>query len=139
MAQLTFKGFPAAAFDWFAGIAQNNNKDWFEANRATFESAVKAPLSALMEDAAETFGGQVKLSRPHRDVRFSKDKSPYKRNLFAVLHSFNDENSAQMTAAGLYCSISADGLFAGTGYYEMTPDQLARYRAALGDDPQAAR
>ncbi len=125
MAELTFEGFPPATFAWFRELAENNERAWFEANRATFEAAVRDPLAALMADAAATFGGTLKLARPQRDVRFSPDKRPYKQNLFGVVHS------RPGTDAGLYASVSAEGVMVGTGYWEMASDQLARFRAAI--------
>lgn len=137
MVELNFSGFSQDTFVFFQELADNNEKAWFEENRDRLDSGVKLPMAALLDDAANEFGGIVKLSRIHRDVRFSKDKSPYKTNLFGVIHSRGEANAGQMTAAGLYCSISAEGLYAGTGYYEMTPDQLMRYREALGDTRKA--
>ncbi|MEO1103932.1 MAG: DUF2461 domain-containing protein [Pseudomonadota bacterium] len=137
MAELSFKGFSDKTFGFFEELADNNEKAWFEAHRDTFETAVRTPMMALMAAAAEAFGGEVKLSRIHRDVRFSKDKSPYKTNLFGVIHSRSDPGAKQVKAAALYTAISAKGLYAGTGYYEMSADQLARYRAALNDTRKA--
>ena len=62
------------------------------------------------------------MFRPYRDVRFSKDKSPYKTNIAATL------------SRGGYISLSWQGLGAGSGYYGLMPDQLERFRAAVADD-----
>ena len=134
-----FTGFPAAAFDWFEGIIENNNKEWFEANRATFDASVKAPMVALFDEAQAKYGGTIKLARPNRDVRFSPNKMPYKQNLFAVLHSRPDLKPGEMTSAGLYASLDAFGLYGGTGYYDMSSDQLKRYREAIDDRRKAAK
>lgn len=143
MAELTpethepgFTGFPPAAFVFYATLADNNEKAWFEANRDTFETAVKAPLAALLADGAETFGGTVKISRPFRDVRFSRDKTPYKDRLFGGIHPAAKGSSDR--GSGLYAAISAEGVVAGAGYHDMAPDQLARYRAALDDETSGA-
>ena len=69
------------------------------------------------------------MFRQHRDIRFSADKSPYKTNTYGVLRG------ADIAGEGLYASISADGLIAGSGYYVMARDQLERYREAVADDP----
>lgn len=129
---MSFGGFPKAAFAYFEELAENNEKGWFEDNRERFERDVKEPLSAFLEEAATAYGGTVKLSRPHRDVRFSKDKSPYKLNLFGLLHS------QPKTEAPLYASLDANGFVVGTGYHEMGRDQLARFREALLDGRKAA-
>lgn len=133
MVELTGEGFPAEAFAWYEALGENNTKAWFEDNRVVFERAVRGPMMALMAHAEGEFGGVVKLSRPHRDVRFSKDKSPYKTNLFAVIHSRVDADTGAPKPAGLYVSVSSEGVVAGTGYHEMSSDQLTRYREALRD------
>ena len=84
-----FEGFPPAAHRFFRSLERNNNKAWFEANRAIHETAVRDPLRALVEELDSTFGtiapeiiGDPKRSlfRINRDIRFSKDRSPYKTN-----------------------------------------------------------
>lgn len=134
---MSFSGFPPQAFDWFESIIENNNKEWFEGNRTTYDDAIKAPMQALFEEAQARYGGTIKLARPHRDVRFSPNKMPYKQNLFAVLHSRPGLKGGEMTSAGLYASVDAFGLYGGTGYYEMSGDQLKRFRAALDDRRKA--
>jgi uncharacterized protein (TIGR02453 family) len=69
----------------------------------------------------------VRMFRQHRDVRFSRDKSPYKTTTYGVIEERPD-------GAALYAQLSARGLFAGTGYYTLTADQLARFRDAVADD-----
>lgn len=132
-----FTGFPDDAFAFLRQLADNNEKRWFEANRARFEDGVKAPLTALLEDASREFGGAPKVMRIHRDVRFSPDKSPYKTNLAGLVRAATDAGDTSETSGGLYASVAADGLTCGTGYYEMSNDQLVRYRSAL-DDPAKA-
>src|SRR5262245_33883874 len=71
------------------------------------------------------------MFRQHRDVRFSRDKSPLKASTYGVASRPGSE-------AGLYVAISADGLVAATGYYRLARDQLERYRAAVLDDAGGA-
>lgn len=120
-----FSGFRAQAFAWFAELEKHNERDWFQANRATYEQQVRGPLEALLQQEAEARGGVVRLARQQRDTRFSQDKSPYKTRTYGVVHERPD------SLAGLYAELSADGLFAGSGYYMLLPDQLERYRAAI--------
>src|SRR5260370_40674717 len=75
-------------------------------------------MPELLDELAPAFG-EPKIFRPYRDVRFSKDKSPYKTNIGAVVGDG-------------YIQLSASGLAAGTGMYGMAPDQLDRYRLAGG-------
>ncbi|MEM7545248.1 MAG: DUF2461 domain-containing protein [Pseudomonadota bacterium] len=114
----------SGACDWFAALEANNNKAWFEQNRAVWEDGIRDPLTALLNDAAAARGGSVKVFRLNRDVRFSKDKSPYKLSTSGYI-------SPDEGAAALYVSLSKDGLYVGCGYYDMTRDQLARFRAAV--------
>ena len=123
-----FNGFGRRAIDWFKELEADNSKAYFEATRETFETDVKAPMTALLEETAATVGGEVKLFRPYRDIRFAKDKSPYKKNFYGVVHS------RPGSAAGYYAAISVKGLAAGTGYYEMAADQIERFRQAVDDE-----
>jgi uncharacterized protein (TIGR02453 family) len=123
-----FAGFPPEAFSWFAGLEADNSKRWFDAHRTTYEAAVRGPLEALLEELADEFGGRVKLFRQHRDTRFSADKSPYKTTTYGVVGDRPDSRAA------LYLQLSAGGLFAGTGYYQLAADQLARLRDAIAAD-----
>ena len=123
-----FAGFPSEAFSWFAGLEADNSKRWFDAHRATYDAAVRGPLEALLEELADESGGRVKLFRQHRDTRFSSDKSPYKTTTYGVIADRPDSRAA------LYLQLSATGLFAGTGYYQLAADQLTRLRDAIVDD-----
>jgi uncharacterized protein (TIGR02453 family) len=122
-----FTGFPRATFRWFTGLEADNSKAWFAANRETYDNAVRGELEALLEELADELGGRVKLFRQHRDTRFSRDKSPYKTTTYGVIA---DRPNGE---APLYAQLSADGLFAGTGYYRLATDQLTRFRAAIDD------
>ena len=117
-----FTGFKRAAFEWFEGIERNNSKPWFDAHRETYERDVRGQLDAMLEELTGDFDGRVKLFRQHRDIRFSKDKSPYKTATYGLI---GDRPGSD---AGLYAQLTAAGLFAGTGYYRLSPDQLERYR-----------
>jgi uncharacterized protein (TIGR02453 family) len=123
-----FTGFPRATFEWFAGLEADNSRAWFAANRATYDEAVRGALEALLEELADDFGGRVKLFRQHRDVRFSRDKSPYKTETYGLIL---DRPSS---LAALYAQLSSQGFFAGTGYHELATDQLTRFRDAVADD-----
>jgi uncharacterized protein (TIGR02453 family) len=117
-----FRGFPREAFEWFAGLERDNSPAYFTATRELYERAVRGGLEAMLEELAEEFGGPVKVFRQQRDLRFSPDRSPYKTRTYGLV------------GGRLYAQISASGLYAGTGYHQMTPDQLGRYRAAVADD-----
>ena len=122
--QAPFLGFGEGALDWFRGLEAENSKAWFEANRANWERGIHDPLERLLEELAADLGGSVKIFRQNRDIRFSKDKSPYKTNTYGVVRVPGSES-------GLYVSISSKGLGAGSGYWRMAADQLQRYRDAV--------
>jgi uncharacterized protein (TIGR02453 family) len=124
----SFEGFGPEVQDWFAGLEADNTKEYFAARRDFFTASIRDQMEALLGELAETFGGEVKMFRQNRDIRFSPDKSPYKINTYGVLLG------SDLATHGLYASISARGLVAGSGYYMMARDQLERYREAVADD-----
>jgi uncharacterized protein (TIGR02453 family) len=117
---MAFRGWPAEALEFFEGLEADNSKTYWERNRHVYETAVRAPMEALVEEL-EPEWGEGRIFRPYRDIRFSADKSPYKTNIAAVVGDG-------------YIHLGADGLGAGCGMYEMAPDQLDRYRKAVADD-----
>jgi uncharacterized protein (TIGR02453 family) len=122
-------GFGSAAFTWFAELEQHNDRAWFAAHRDVYETQVRGPLEALLDALCDELGGgRVKLFRQHRDTRFSRDKSPYKTRTYGII------GERPASRAALYLELSRPGLFAGTGYYGMAADQLARFRAAVDDE-----
>ena len=123
--RMTFRGWPADAFDFYQGLEADNSKTYWQANKARYEESVKAPFEALLAELDEEFG-PFRLFRPYRDVRFSKDKSPYKTAAAA--------SSEGERGTGLYVQLSAAGLMVGSGYYHMASDQLGRFRDAVDDE-----
>jgi uncharacterized protein (TIGR02453 family) len=123
-----FEGFGTEVCEWFHGLETDNSKEYFAGRREFFEDAIRGEMQALLTELAERFGGEVKMFRQNRDIRFSADKSPYKTSTYGVLRG------AGVAAQGLYASISARGLVAGSGYHVMARDQLDRYREAVADD-----
>jgi uncharacterized protein (TIGR02453 family) len=123
-----FTGFPTAAFDFYERLGADNTRTFWQANKATYTAAVREPLDALLADLDEF--GPFHVFRPYKDVRFSKDKIPYKDHQGAYGESEG--------GAGFYVQISAGGLMAATGYYAMANDQLARFRAAVDQPAQGA-
>lgn len=124
----TFDGFGLKVRRWFEGLEADNSREYFAAHRDVFEEAIRDQMEALLAELSKQFGGEVKLFRQNRDIRFSPDKSPYKTNTYGVVHG------SELAAHGLYASISARGLVAGSGYHIMARDQLERYRDAVDDD-----
>jgi uncharacterized protein (TIGR02453 family) len=123
-----FEGFGPQVRRWFNGLEADNSREYFTANREVFEEAIRGQVEALLTELGEKFGGDVKMFRQNRDVRFSPDKSPYKTNTYGILHG------PEVPGGGLYASISVDGLVAGSGYHLMARDQLDRYREAVDEE-----
>jgi uncharacterized protein (TIGR02453 family) len=123
-----FAGFGLEVQTWFQGLEADNSKEYFTATRDFFEESVRGQLTNLLAELSHTFGGEVKLFRQNRDIRFSPDKSPYKTNTYGLLLG------SGIALHGLYASISADGFVAGAGYHVMARDQLERYRERAADD-----
>jgi len=115
-----FRGWTEDFQRFFIGLGMDNSKRYFEANRKTYEQKVRDPMVTLLRSLENEFGPS-KVSRPNRDIRFSKDKSPYKTNIYG--HT-----------AGGYVSLDAKGLVTGGGQYELSPQALARYREAVAKD-----
>lgn len=127
-----FAGFPPEAFGFYAEleVEGNNTKAWFDEHRETYEDAIRLPMEQLLARAAdEGFGDDGKVFRPNRDVRFSKDKRPYKLHCGAVIG--HDDGTDRAT---LYVQVDAEGLLAGRGYWHLSRDQLDRFRRAIDDE-----
>ncbi len=118
---MAFNGWQAEAIEFFEGLEADNSKAYWQDHKGDYDKLVKAPMEELLAELKKEFG-EGKVFRPYRDVRFSKDKAPYKTNIAATLSN------------GGYVSLSSEGLGAGSGYYMLMPDQLERYRAAVAND-----
>jgi uncharacterized protein (TIGR02453 family) len=139
---MPFSGFGPQAVPFFKALAFHQTKDWFEANRAIYEDEIKGPLGDLVEELAARFAKakmplkgdrKASLFRIYRDVRFAKDKSPYKTNAGAVLTRTGTKNDPGL----IYVHVAADGCFIAAGFYQPEPEALARLRAAIARAPKA--
>jgi uncharacterized protein (TIGR02453 family) len=120
-----FAGFPLAGLDFYEDLEADNSKAFWTAHKDVYDSAVREPMVALIAELEDDFG-PGKIFRPYRDVRFSKDKVPYKNHQGAVVHA--------APGAGWYVQIGAPGLFIAAGIYAASPDQLARLRTTIDDE-----
>ncbi|MGY2029640.1 DUF2461 domain-containing protein [Nocardia gipuzkoensis] len=120
-----FTGFPLAGPDFYEDLEADNSKAFWTAHKQIYDEAVLAPMKALVAELEPDFG-PAKIFRPYRDVRFTKDKSPYKTAQGAVVRA--------APGAGWYVQINAAGLYVGGGFYQGSPDQLAQLRATIDDD-----
>jgi uncharacterized protein (TIGR02453 family) len=120
-----FRGWSDAAVDFYRQLEADNTRTFWTAHKDVYESEVRAPFEALSDLVTDEFGA-LRIFRPHRDVRFSRDKTPYKTRCYAVAEGEGGE--------AYYVELSARGLVAASGYWMMANDQLARYRAAVDDE-----
>jgi uncharacterized protein (TIGR02453 family) len=118
---MAFTGWPVEALEFFEGLEADNSRSYWLAHKAVYDDQVRGPMLALLTELEPEFGAG-KIFRPNRDVRFSKDKSPYKTAMGATLE------------LGGYIQLNAWGLAAGSGMYQMAADQLDRYRQAVVND-----
>jgi uncharacterized protein (TIGR02453 family) len=118
---MAFRGWPVEAVEFFEGLEADNTKAYWQDNKGVYERCVRTPMDDLLGELEAEFGAG-KVFRPYRDVRFSRDKTPYKTNI-----------AAHVGDSG-YVTVSADGLGVGSGMFMMAPDQLERFRAAVADD-----
>ncbi|HXC25442.1 MAG TPA: DUF2461 domain-containing protein [Gemmatimonadaceae bacterium] len=142
-----FPGFRPAALTFFRGLKRNNSKSWFEENRQVYEAEVKHPMLLLIEEIDARLGevapeivGHPKRSmfRLHRDIRFSKDKSPYKTNAAVwFYHRDAGHGVGGQTAhggAGLYFQLAPNDTFIGGGIWMPPSPTLKRLREVIAED-----
>ena len=141
----SFKGFSPDARKFLRALRKNNDRDWFNANKARYEASVKAPLIELVSDVGVDLDqyspGYVTdpkraVYRIYRDVRFSNDKSPYKTHVAAVFAIKGPEKHA---GAGFYFHFSADELLVGGGVYAPGSSELLKIRQHIAADPDELR
>jgi uncharacterized protein (TIGR02453 family) len=124
---MTFTGIPVAALDFYEDLEADNSKSFWTAHKHVYDDAVRAPMEALAAELEPEFGAP-KLFRPYRDVRFAKDKTPYKTT-----------QGVWFADSARYVAISAAGLFVAGGYWGTESDQVQRLRRAVGDDVAGAQ
>ncbi|MBV8244297.1 MAG: DUF2461 domain-containing protein [Candidatus Eremiobacteraeota bacterium] len=136
-----FDGFSPAALRFLRDLKKNNERAWFQARKERYETELLAPLQALTADLATALQKEkipiaADPKRPtfriYRDVRFSRDKSPYKTNLGTYL-PYKGQRGAP---GGLYVHIEPKESFAAVAFYELDRPLLERWRRAMAEDPK---
>ena len=122
---MSFRGWPSAAVEFYERLEADNSKAFWQANKHIYDEQVKGPMEALSDEIATEFG-PMKIFRPHRDVRFSKDKAPYKTWIGGVTEGDGGE--------AYYVGLSAEGLMTASGYWHMAKDQLEKFYEAIDRD-----
>jgi uncharacterized protein (TIGR02453 family) len=129
-------GFSTESFTFLRGLEDNNNRDWFNENKAQFTAHLEQPFADMLEalsnrlmDASRPLsGGKSTMFRMNRDVRFSKDKTLYKTNVSGIL---TPSGSKSEVSSILYLQLQSGGGFAAAGYYNLSPKQLIPIRDAI--------
>lgn len=138
--------FGKELFAFLRDLKEHNDRDWFAANKNRYEEAVREPALAFVEDFAPHLeeisehlradarrsGGS--LFRIHRDIRFSKDKTPYKTSI--GIH-FRHEAAADAHAPGLYLHLEPGSVFVGGGIWHPDSKATLKIREAIVRDPDA--
>ncbi|MHC8496842.1 MAG: DUF2461 domain-containing protein [Actinomycetes bacterium] len=122
---MAFTGFAPAALQFYDQLEANNTRAWWLEHKSTYDEQVREPMRELLDAVSDDFG-PARIFRPNRDVRFSKNKDPYKTGIAAMVQLED--------AVGYYIQFSTSGLFIGGGWYAPLGSQLARFRASV-DSP----
>jgi uncharacterized protein (TIGR02453 family) len=143
---MAFTGFRPAAWQFLRGLKRNNRREWFEARREIYEGEVRGPIRELLDEldvrlatlAPELVADPRKsVFRIHRDVRFSKDKSPYKTNAgFWINHRGLGRSAAAVVhgGAGLYFHLEPRASMIAAGIWMPPQPALVRIRSAIAAD-----
>ena len=139
-----FAGFEPDAMGFWYELAGEMNKAWFDANKARYEALWVRPMKALLVEVAARLGpayrplklAEPKVMRIHRDVRFSKDKTPYKTHIGGVITTAGG-SLAEGGVAAMYVHVGIDEELCGVGTYMFDRDRLARWRKAVAGKPGA--
>jgi len=129
-----------STFNFLKNIAKHNNRDWFTENKPHYQTAL-ANFKAFMETVInkmsfhdEIEGNKAKVFRIYRDVRFSKDKTPYKTNFSAGM-----QRATKLRRGGYYVSIQPNNTFVGGGFFQPEKEDLKRIRQDIAADAQPMR
>src|SRR5690606_32187076 len=139
-----FTGFADERARFFHALARNQNREWFLAHKHEYEQGWREPMLALLWEVrakvVRTYGedvlGEPKVFRIFRDVRFSRDKSPYKAHVAGYLPLVSTGGRVPGPVA-LYVHLGTDR-YVGAGHWMMDAAQLARFRSAVLDERRGA-
>ncbi len=148
MKRSQFSGFPEEMFTFLRELASNNNREWFNENKARYQDSVVRPVSEFIVDMAPGLEGVsgrfVADPRPHRgsmfriyrDTRFAKDKRPYKESVGC---HFRHAGGKDAHTLGYYLHLQPDNCRVGAGIWKPEPSDLAKIRSAIAEREQAWR
>ncbi len=137
-----FDGFPKGSIGFFKRLKKNNNREWFLKHKEEYEETLKFPMQCLVATLSRElrdelpemeFNPRKAIFRIHRDVRFSKNKAPYKTNIAAAVELKGKKKSTE--TPGLYVGIEPGSIFVGGGLYMPYGEQLKSIRKAIANRP----
>jgi uncharacterized protein (TIGR02453 family) len=138
--------FSTEFFKFLKDLARNNDRDWFAANKDRFESTVRDPFLRFISDFAAPLGSISpcfradpkptggSLFRIYRDIRFSKDKSPYKTHMAASF--FHGASGKEIQAPGFYLHLEPGSCFAAAGLWHPDAPTLTKVRTTIVERPK---
>ncbi|RZQ63179.1 DUF2461 domain-containing protein [Amycolatopsis suaedae] len=129
-----FEGFGEYAVEFYDGLIADNSKAYWDDNVHIYRADVRAPMEALLAELNSEFAagfGEGKVFRPYRDVRFAKDKTPYKTHCGGVIEQGRG-------GGAYYVEVGPDGLRVGGGCFHLASDQVARFRTAVDTEVHGA-
>jgi uncharacterized protein (TIGR02453 family) len=141
---MSFSGFPATTVRFLTQLSRNNHKEWFDAHRADYAASLIEPASAFIEELAPRLRKidprlqavpkvNGSILRLNRDIRFSKDKTPYKDHLDLWFWAGDKRG---WDAPGFFFRLTSKRLILGTGMHAFTPPLLASYREQVQGEPR---
>ncbi|MEZ4300652.1 MAG: DUF2461 domain-containing protein [Polyangiaceae bacterium] len=142
-AKQTFTGFPETTGKFFKALAKNQSREWFAEHKAEYEEKWVEPMKALLADVAVRIDDaysyceleEPKVFRIHRDVRFSKDKTPYKTSISGMIGIKSGAAGMMEHTVAVYVQLGLEegkmSEFAGAGHYMFSPEKLAKFRQAV--------
>lgn len=141
---MSFDGFPRGGVNFFRQLAVVQDREWFKAHKADYEALWQQPMTALFDELheklakrfPETKRGKPKVFRIYRDVRFSKNKAPFKTTIAAVLPLMPTADGPE-GSTGFYCEFGEEP-FVAAGRWMLEGPALARYRRVVADDKTGA-
>ncbi len=140
---MAFEGFAKEGVAWFDALALAQNREWFQANKAAYEALWLNPMKTLLDELVAPIGkiyarkvGPPKVFRINRDVRFSKDKRPYKTHIAGLIPF--DGNAPMEGPAALYFHLGTEE-FVGFGFYRLETPSLLKLRKKLLDEKEGPK
>ncbi|MEO1299227.1 MAG: DUF2461 domain-containing protein [Cyanobacteria bacterium J06636_16] len=138
---MTELNFTQKSFDLLEGLAENNDKTWYDEHRKDFEAYLREPFAEVLQEATDRLsetevplmGSAKTMFRQHRDIRFSKDKSPYSTHVSGVL----TPSGTKAEKEGLvYVHLDRSGGFIACGFYQLKAAELGPIRDRILEEPE---